>query len=294
MSDVDVPTDQDGLLVLQGPAAGRWIPLEDGSGTLGRVPGTITLDDGEVSRRHADVRVVDGALELTDLGSANGTFVRGRRLAKPELLYDRDTFRVGGTEIEVRLLPVAPEATIVAPRPADDEGDITAEHHVPIDVPLTPPAYGSDDLVPAPPAATPRPVSAPEPSAHASGQSAAPRPASIPEPPAHTPELPHAPEPAMASHPAPEPMVPAVPEPPPDAPAPPRDAPAPRAPRRREPGLPDAPVMPTVGSGGLAPQFAPRAVGGPAASRISSAALFTYAVIVVDVIALIVYFATRG
>ncbi|MCK9249177.1 MAG: FHA domain-containing protein [Solirubrobacteraceae bacterium] len=304
MTASHVPADEDGLVVLRGPAAGRWIPLPDGTGTLGRVPGTITLDDGEVSRRHVDLRVVDGALELTDLGSANGTFVRGRRLEKPELLYDRDVFRVGKTEIEVRLVPLAPEATVVAPRPADEEGDATAEHRVPLDVPLTPPAYGHDDLpsvgAPSTPGSDAPAVAAPTPSPPADPPAAS-RPASIPAPPAHTPVVPTDPDepPRMTSptggptaRPADAPAVARV-----DDPATPRGdgpaAPVP-TPRRATPGLPDAVVMPTVGSDGLAPRFAPRAATGAPASRMTGAALFTYAVIVADVIALIAYFATRG
>jgi len=39
----------------------------------------------EVSRRHAEVRVVEGALLLKDLGSANGTFVNNKRISELKL-----------------------------------------------------------------------------------------------------------------------------------------------------------------------------------------------------------------
>ena len=46
------------------------------------------LDDDEVSRYHAIVRIGDGGADITDLGSTNGTFVDGRRLAGRAALAD--------------------------------------------------------------------------------------------------------------------------------------------------------------------------------------------------------------
>ena len=43
-------------------------------------PSTIVLDDPRVSRAHAALYLAE-TITLTDLGSANGTFVEGRRLA---------------------------------------------------------------------------------------------------------------------------------------------------------------------------------------------------------------------
>ena len=55
----------------------------------------IVLDDLLVSRHHAEVRQrADGGYELADLGSANGTFVNGRRV-KLVALEQRDVVTVG-------------------------------------------------------------------------------------------------------------------------------------------------------------------------------------------------------
>src|ERR1039457_7445963 len=63
---------------------------------LGREPGLPgTIDDASVSRRHAHLRWDGTAVVLTDLGSKNGTFVKGVRVSEPVALEDRDDTRLG-------------------------------------------------------------------------------------------------------------------------------------------------------------------------------------------------------
>lgn len=54
--------------------------------SLGRDPGCDVWLEGhaDVSRRHASICVRDGSVLVTDLGSTNGTFVNGRRIAAHE------------------------------------------------------------------------------------------------------------------------------------------------------------------------------------------------------------------
>jgi hypothetical protein len=57
-------------------------PLELPVSMIGRSPAaTITVEDITVSRRHARVSLEGGALFIEDLGSSNGTFLAGQRLA---------------------------------------------------------------------------------------------------------------------------------------------------------------------------------------------------------------------
>ena len=46
---------------------------------VGRVDADLTIEDELVSRRHAEIRAVAGALEIEDRGSLNGTWVNGER-----------------------------------------------------------------------------------------------------------------------------------------------------------------------------------------------------------------------
>jgi pSer/pThr/pTyr-binding forkhead associated (FHA) protein len=43
-----------------------------------------------VSRRHAELRIVDGRWILRDLGSSNGTWVNGRRVMEAEVAAGDD------------------------------------------------------------------------------------------------------------------------------------------------------------------------------------------------------------
>ena len=60
--------------------------LAAGEATIGRTPGnTIIIDNAGVSRRHAVIRVKGEKVVIEDLGSANGTFIRGQRIEEYEL-----------------------------------------------------------------------------------------------------------------------------------------------------------------------------------------------------------------
>jgi hypothetical protein len=76
----------------------------------------VALPDPEVSRRHAILRPVAGGVEVEDLGSTNGTFVDGKRIAHRTLLANGSSIRLGTTVIGVvGIEPVAdPQATRLA------------------------------------------------------------------------------------------------------------------------------------------------------------------------------------
>lgn len=67
------------LFVIQGADQGRRFELKSRAMALGRdSTNPIRLHDTEVSRRHAEVRQVDEAFRVIDLGSANGTYLNGQ------------------------------------------------------------------------------------------------------------------------------------------------------------------------------------------------------------------------
>lgn len=56
----------------------------------------LVLNDNNTSRRHADIRRVEPTrFVISDLGSANGTWINDRRLAAPQRLHDGDTIVIG-------------------------------------------------------------------------------------------------------------------------------------------------------------------------------------------------------
>jgi len=82
--------------------AERAIPVDKELLTIGRLSECdIVIDDTGASRRHAQIRTVNGVSTLTDLGSTNGTKVNGRDVQSAELA-DGDRITVGATQIEYR------------------------------------------------------------------------------------------------------------------------------------------------------------------------------------------------
>ena len=137
-------------LVMTGVIAGHEPPfLVKGDTIVGRSKqADLRIREGFVSRRHARLWIKGGQLLVEDLGSANGTFVNGRKLRGPGRLEAGD--RVTFDECEYRVEAV--DATVEVPRlPRVAESD----HHTPRSVdalkpggslwtPATPPADEPD------------------------------------------------------------------------------------------------------------------------------------------------------
>lgn len=62
----------------------------------------LAVADPMVSRRHANVRFRHGILEVTDLGSSNGTFVNDQRVVGATRVVDGDVIMIGREKITVR------------------------------------------------------------------------------------------------------------------------------------------------------------------------------------------------
>ncbi|HUA45884.1 MAG TPA: FHA domain-containing protein [Solirubrobacteraceae bacterium] len=96
------------LEVVAGRAIGMSILLDDEL-LIGRhADGAGRLaDDEEISRSHARISLDrSGFCAIEDLGSTNGTFVNGLRIARPQTLSVGDTVEVGSTTLVVRELPI--------------------------------------------------------------------------------------------------------------------------------------------------------------------------------------------
>ena len=83
----------------------REIALDASENVIGRDSAAVVwIDDSSVSRRHARITLDDKGATIEDLGSKNGTFVRGRRIEKPARLGDRDAIKIGPARLVFRLL----------------------------------------------------------------------------------------------------------------------------------------------------------------------------------------------
>ena len=95
------PADEDAVFRLVWGT--REVPLVTGENVLGRDPdAAVHIDDATVSRHHARI-VIDGKrAALEDLGSKNGTWLRGARLSGSETLTDGDAIQVGPAALVFR------------------------------------------------------------------------------------------------------------------------------------------------------------------------------------------------
>ncbi len=87
------------------PPDGRPIvvPLGTDTVTLGRSERmTVALEDAYVSDEHALVAPDGDGFVVRDLGSTNGTYLNGTRVAQPTPIAVGDQLRIGKTRIEVR------------------------------------------------------------------------------------------------------------------------------------------------------------------------------------------------
>ncbi len=84
------------LVVTRGPNSGSRFALDEPLVTAGRHPDSVIfLDDITVSRRHAEVRRVEGGgYEVCDVGSLNGTYLNRERVETARL-NDGDELQIG-------------------------------------------------------------------------------------------------------------------------------------------------------------------------------------------------------
>jgi DNA-binding winged helix-turn-helix (wHTH) protein len=91
---------------------GRQLRLAEGENIIGREPeAAVWLDFFTVSRRHARIVIARDRATLEDLGSKNGTQVRGERVGGTVNLEDGDEIRIGSVVLSFRM-PTRPGSTV--------------------------------------------------------------------------------------------------------------------------------------------------------------------------------------
>jgi DNA-binding winged helix-turn-helix (wHTH) protein len=99
---------------------GREIHLRAGENLIGREEDVaVWIDDSSVSRRHARLVVDAQGATIEDLGSKNGTLVRGGRIRESTRLADRDEIRVGPARMVFRLYQRAGSTATASERAAN-------------------------------------------------------------------------------------------------------------------------------------------------------------------------------
>jgi len=89
------------LSFVVGDEQGRQVPLIFERTILGRKSGDIIVRDSLVSSMHTAIEYEAGAFKVVDLGSSNGTFVRGERI-RQALVSLGDPIQLGQTVVTLR------------------------------------------------------------------------------------------------------------------------------------------------------------------------------------------------
>lgn len=100
--------EHEGGLVFRVVSGKTEFDLRPGENVFGRdLHASIWLSDESVSRSHARIVVAGGQATLEDLGSKNGTFHRGTRIAAKVVLADGDDIAIGHVPMTFRRVATA-------------------------------------------------------------------------------------------------------------------------------------------------------------------------------------------
>ena len=100
------------LIIKTGKQRGKTIPLPDSEIVIGRDENCrIRLEANGISHRHCCLKKTANGWMIEDLGSRNGTFLKGERIEKELLLKYGDIFSTGPVEFQFVEQESLPEQT---------------------------------------------------------------------------------------------------------------------------------------------------------------------------------------
>jgi pSer/pThr/pTyr-binding forkhead associated (FHA) protein len=89
------------LLVESGPLQGERFTVTPPC-TIGRKECDVILEDRIVSRRHAELKIVEHSLVIEDLASKNGTSVNGNKVTTKQL-FQNDLISIGPINLRISI-----------------------------------------------------------------------------------------------------------------------------------------------------------------------------------------------
>ncbi len=144
------------LILQTEPGSGTEYILDKPELFLGRDPGNdIVINDPEISRRHARLLLTGNTYTIEDLGSTNGTFIRGQRLSIPVNLRPGEIISLGDrVKVRFEVTGLGTDATVASYRPTAQPTQTPPAAQVPPFISPTP-------AQPSTPVSTPRPINIP-------------------------------------------------------------------------------------------------------------------------------------
>jgi hypothetical protein len=107
----------------------QTFPLSDSTVSVGRSAGsTITLDTDNLSRYHFSITYANGQAYITDMKSANGTFLDGQRLpdGQRQAMYGGEEIQVGELRMIYNTMDESPTRPMVVPEEATQRIELEA------------------------------------------------------------------------------------------------------------------------------------------------------------------------
>jgi pSer/pThr/pTyr-binding forkhead associated (FHA) protein len=139
------------FVMRSGPTPGVTFPLEGDQLIIGRdSANAVAINDAEISRKHSRLSFQGGKYVLEDLGSTNGTFVNGQRLAGPVVLKAGDVVSLGEQIVLMYdAINIDPGATVAVSRKAvhATPPPVQSPAYAPTSVPSAAPS-GKTNMVP--------------------------------------------------------------------------------------------------------------------------------------------------
>ena len=135
------------FVMRSGPTPGVTFPLEGDQLVIGRDSSNgVAINDAEISRKHSRLSFQGGKYVLEDLGSTNGTFVNGQRLAGPVVLKPGDVVSLGEQIVLMYdAINIDPGATVAVSRKAANIAPPPVQSATPVYA--SAPAYSGPPLV---------------------------------------------------------------------------------------------------------------------------------------------------
>ena len=83
---------------------GEKIRITEKTLTIGRQTDCdLVIADSNVSRKHAEVRILPEGATITDLGSTNGSKVNGTKISGTKILANGDVIQIGAEQVRVEI-----------------------------------------------------------------------------------------------------------------------------------------------------------------------------------------------
>ena len=133
------------FVMRSGPTPGVVFTLDGDQIHLGRdAANGVAINDAEISRKHSRLSFQGGKYVLEDLGSTNGTFVNGQRLAGPVVLKPGDVVSLGEHIVLMYdAINMDPGATVVVSRKSTRVEPPPVQAQMPPAVPAIPASSAS-------------------------------------------------------------------------------------------------------------------------------------------------------